>query len=296
LRLKAVEGLRALIADNDATLDVELLLPALRDRDNSVRNAAADALASLPHQSMPALIQMLGGADHVDQARAAEVVARIGAQASAAVPALVAVLRGSPDAAPRAMVEALASIGPDASPAVPALIRMLRERSDTERQKAVVYALGEIGPASEPAVPLIVELLRDLRDRTQFLNVVAADALGKIGPGAKTALGDLIVALKSDNGSGRLVTSVTVALGQIGADAKAAIPALVETMAHQDPEHKTNQAEAIGQIAQGLAVRRDGTSLDALRAALRAEEDSGLPLAAIAPLREAVDDLRSARR
>ena len=123
-----------------------------------------------------------------------------------------------------------------------------------------------------------------------FWNVSAAEALGKIGPGAKSAVSTLIVALNSDNGSGRLVTAATGALGNIGADAKTAIPALVEAMAHEDPSTK-NQAEAIGRIAQALAARRDGTSLGALRAALRAEEDAGLPLATIAPLREAVHDL-----
>lgn len=291
VRRKVVNGFRTLLANNDSTLDPAVILPALRDRDGTVRNAAADALASVPRQSLPALIQMLNSADHLDHARAAQVVARIGAQAKAAVPALVAVLGETPDAADKAVVEALGSIGPDAGPAVPALMRMLREKPDIERQTALIYALGEIGAASEPAVPLIVETVRDPRDNSQFLNVSAAEALGKIGPGAKSAVSALIVALNSDNGSGRLVTVATGALGNIGADAKTAIPALVEAMAHEDPEYKKNQAEAIGRIAQALAARRDGTSLGALRAALRAEEDAGLPLATIAPLREAVHDL-----
>jgi hypothetical protein len=291
VRRKVVNGFRTLLANNDSTLDPAVILPALRDRDGTVRNAAADAFASVPRQSLPALIQMLNSADHLDHARAAQVVARIGAQAKAAVPALVAVLGETPDAADKAVVEALGSIGPDAGPAVPALMRMLREKPDIERQTALIYALGEIGAASEPAVPLIVETVRDPRDNSQFLNVSAAEALGKIGPGAKSAVSALIVALNSDNGSGRLVTVATGALGNIGADAKTAIPALVEAMAHEDPEYKKNQAEAIGRIAQALAARRDGTSLGALRAALRAEEDAGLPLATIAPLREAVHDL-----
>lgn len=296
VRRKAVNGFRALLANNDNTLDPEVILPALHDGDATVRDAAADALASFPHQSLPALVQMLGSADHLDQARAAQVVARIGAQAKAAVPALVAVLSGPPDTAHKAVVEAMASIGPDASPAVPALMRMLREKPDIERQMALIYALGEIGPASEPAVPLIIEALRDPRDNSQFLNVSAAEALGKIGPGAKSAVSALIVALNSDNGTGRLVTAATGTMGTIGADAKAAIPALVEVMTYEDPEYKKNQAEAIGRIAQALAARSNGTSLDVLRAALRAEEDAGLPLAAIAPLREAVDDLESEGR
>jgi hypothetical protein len=296
VRQKAVSGFRALLANNDSTMDPKLVLPALRDRDAMVRNAAVGALASSPRQSLPALIQMINSADQLDQVRAAEVVTRMGVEAKAAVPALVAVLGRSPDAPYKAVVEALGSIGPDAGPAVPVLMRMLREKADIEQQMTLISALGAIGPASEPAVPLIVESLRDPRDDSQFLNVNAAEALGKIGPAAKSAVSALIFALNSDNGTGRLTTSATEALGNIGGDAKAAIPALVETMAHQDSEYKKNQAEAIGQIAQALAARRDGTSLGPLRAALRAEEDAGLPLAAIAPLREAVDNLATNRR
>ena len=172
---------------------------------------------------------------------------------------------------------------------------MLREKPSIDRRKALVYALGEIGPASEPAVPLIIEALRDPGDPEQFLNVVAAKALGKIGPGARAAVSPLMAALNSDNGTGRLVTAATTALGNLGADAKAAVPALVEAMAREDPEYKKYQAEAIGQIAQTLAARGDRSSLGVLRAALRAEEDAGLEVATIAPLREAVDDLGSSR-
>jgi HEAT repeat protein len=229
----------------------------------------------------------------MEQARAARVVARMGDQGKAAVPALVRVLGGSSSDTQEAAVDALGSIGPDAGPAVAPLTQMLRERPSIDRQKSLIYALGEIGPASAPAVPLIIEALREPRDREGFLNAVAADALGKIGPGARAALPALVAALGSDDG--RLITAATGALGNLGADAKAAIPALVQAMAREEPEYKKYQAEAIGQIAQALAVRRDRSSLDVLRAALRAEESVGLGVETIAPLREAVDDLESAR-
>jgi HEAT repeats/PBS lyase HEAT-like repeat len=291
VRRNVVNGFRALLADNDKTLGPEVILLALGDRDGTVRDAAADALATFPRQSLPALIQMLSSADSFDQARAAQVVGRIGVQAKAAVPALIAVLSGSPDEPHMAVVKALGSIGPDASSAVPALMRMFRGKPDIERQTTLIYAFGEIGSASIPAVPLLIEALSDPRDSSQFLNVSAAEALGKIGPGAKAAVPALIVALNSDTGTGRLVTIATGALGDIGADAKAAIPALVEAMSHEDPEYKKNQADAIGRIAQALAAHRDRASLGALRAALRAEEDAGLPLTTTAPLREAVHSL-----
>jgi HEAT repeat protein len=293
VRRQAVEGLGTLLANNDPRLDPKVILPALRDPAASVRDAAADPLASSAPQALPPLIEMLGSADPMEQARAARVVARMGDQGKAAVPALVRVLGGSSSDTQEAAVDALGSIGPDAGPAVAPLTQMLRERPSIDRQKSLIYALGEIGPASAPAVPLIIEALREPRDREGFLNAVAADALGKIGPGARAALPALVAALGSDDG--RLITAATGALGNLGADAKAAIPALVQAMAREEPEYKKYQAEAIGQIAQALAVRRDRSSLDVLRAALRAEESAGLGVETIAPLREAVDDLESAR-
>jgi HEAT repeat protein len=171
---------------------------------------------------------------------------------------------------------------------------MLGARPSLDKRKALIYALGEIGPPSKPAVPLIIEALRDQSDRSGFLNVVAADALGKIGPGAASAVPALIVALESDDV--RLPASATVALGNIGAEAKTAIPALVEVMEREEQEYKKNQAEAISQIAQALAIRKDRSSLKVLRAALRAEENAGIDLVTIGPLREAIDSIEARRR
>jgi HEAT repeat protein len=290
VRRRAVEGLSAVLAD-DARIDAKVIVPALRDPDSEVRAAAAEALARSGRQAVAPMIELLGSAEPADQARAARVLARMGAESKAAVPALVRALGVSDDGVQQAALEALANIGPDASAAVAPISRMLGARPSLAKRKTLIYALGEIGPPSKPAVPLITEALRDQSDREGFLNVVAADALGKIGPGAASAVPALIVALGSDDV--RLPTRATVALGNIGAEAKAAIPALVEAMGREEPEHKKNQAEAIGQIAQALAIRKDRSSLKVLRAALRAEGNASLGLATIGPLREAIGFLEA---
>ena len=292
VRREAVEGLSALLAGG-AKIDLKVIVPALRDPDSDVRTATAEALVRSGRKAVPLLIELLSSEEPAEQARAVRVLARMGAQSKAAVPALVKMLGSADNDTQEAVLEALANIGPDASAAVVPIRRMLGEGPSLDRRKALIYTLGEIGPASRPTVPLIIEALRDQSDSEGFLNVVAARALSTIGPGATSAISALIAALESDDG--RLVTATTEALGSIGAEAKAAIPALVEAMVRQEPEHKKNQAEAIGQIAQALAVRRDRSSLKVLRAALRAEEDAGLGVATVAPLREAIDDLESGR-
>ena len=290
VRRRAVEGLSAVLADG-ARIDAKVIVPALRDPDSEVRAAAAEALARSGRQVVAPMIELLGSAEPAEQARAARVLAKMGAESKAAVPALVRLLGVSDDGVQQAALEALANIGPDASAAVAPISRMLGARPSLAKRKTLIYTLGEIGPPSKPAVPLITEALRDQSDREGFVNVVAADALGKIGPGAASAVPALIVALGSDDV--RLPTRATVALGNIGAEAKAAIPALVEAMGREEQEHKKNQAEAIGQIAQALAIRKDRSSLKVLRAALRAEENASLGLATIGPLREAIDHLES---
>jgi HEAT repeat protein len=288
VRRQAVEGLSAVLADG-ARIDAKVIVPALRDPDSEVRAAAAEALARSGRQAIAPMIELLGSAEPADQARAARVLAKMGVESKAAVPALVRVLGVSDDGVQQAALDALASIGPAASAAVAPISRMLGARPSLAKRTTLIYALGEIGPPSKPAVPLITEALRDQRDRD--LNEVAADALGKIGPGAASAVPALIVALRSDNV--RLPTRATVALGNIGAEAKAAIPALVEAMEREEQEYKKNQAEAIGQIAQALAIRKDRSSLKVLRAALRAEENASLGLATIGPLREAISFLET---
>jgi HEAT repeat protein len=290
VRRQAVEGLSAVLADG-AGIDAKVIVPALRDPDSEVRAAAAEALARSGRQAIVPMIELLGSAEPADQARAARVLAMMGAESKAAVPALVRVLGVSDNGVQQAALDALASIGPDASAAVAPISRMLGARPSLAKRTTLIYTLGEIGPPSKPAVPLITEALRDQSDREGSLNEVAADALGKIGPGAASAVPALIVALGSDNV--RLPTRATVALGNIGAEAKAAIPALVEAMEREEQEYKKNQAEAVGQIAQALAIRKDRSSLKVLRAALRAEENANLGLATIGPLREAIGFLET---
>jgi HEAT repeat protein len=284
-----VEGLSAVLADG-ARIDAKVIVPALRDPDSEVRAAAAEALARSGREAIAPMIELLGSAEPADQARAARVLAEMGIESKARVPALVRVLGVSDDGVQEAALDALASIGSAASAAVTPISRMLAARPSLDKRKVLIYALGQIGPASKPAVPLITEALRDQSDREGFVNN-AADALGKIGPGAASAVPALIAALGS--GDVRLPTSATAALGNIGAEAKAAIPALVEAMEREEQEYKKNQAKAVGQIAQALAIRKDRSSLKVLRAALRAEENAGLDLATIGPLREAIDHLES---
>lgn len=290
VRRRSVEGLSVLLADG-AKIDMNIIVSALRDADAEVRAAAAKVLARSGRQAVAPMVDLLGSEEPADQALAARILAMMGAESKAALPSLVRVLGNSDGDVQQAVLDALANIGPDADVAVAPITKLLSANPSFAMRKSLIYTLGEIGPPSRQAVPLIIEALTDPSDREGFLNADAADALGKIGPGAASAVPALIEALGSDNV--RLPSRATAALGNIGAEAKAAIPALIEAMEREDPEHKQNQAETLGKIAQALAIRKDRSALKVLRAALRAEENAGLDLATISPLREAVGFLEA---
>ncbi len=74
----------------------------------------------------------------------------------------------------------------------------------------------------------------------------AAVALGKIGPDAKAAVPALIEALKDENSEMR--RRVAVALGNIGPDAKAAVPALIEALKDENKNVRDSAAVALGTL------------------------------------------------
>src|SRR6185436_12776996 len=79
--------------------------------------------------------------------------------------------------------EALASIGPNASAATTDLARALGDPTPGVRW-AAAEALASIGPAAQSAVPQLIDALNDA---FLYVRICAAGALGSLGPKARTA-------------------------------------------------------------------------------------------------------------
>ena len=152
-------------------------------------------------------------------------------------------------------VRALAKIGP---PAVPALIKALKNGKKKIRAHAA-EALGKIGPKARAAVPALVQELRNQGDGkdTIAINIGenaffrypgprsrAATALGQIGPEAKAAVPALAQVLKDDDSSIR--TAAARALGNIGT---AAVPALLKALQNDDARVRAASVTGLGQIS-----------------------------------------------
>lgn len=154
---------------------------------------------------------------------------------------------------------ALGKLGPDARSAVPALIGALRDSDEVDAFRvrfAIVDALASIGTA---AVPDLIELLQD-RDRGVRSSAVVA--LRGIGSDAKEAVPYLIRALENAASlkgpiSYALPHYVAKALGQIGPDARAAIPNLKTLLGHPSWRVVVSAAGALAVMKQDGGYSED---------------------------------------
>jgi HEAT repeat protein len=214
-RLRAVPALIA-ISKVDASV-VPVLLEAvsnLQHRHDDVRQA----VAALGKVAVPYLPQELKSSNPQVRLLTINTLRDIGPEARSAVPILLDLLKDR-NAVYRAEIAiTLAAIAPDDPAIVPPLIGMLDDPTRLECYTATV-ALGRIGPAARAAVPALRKLLQDTKQRevkspgqvnpgvgmliqsdgrggrvnTHHVipALLAARALGKIGPDAAAALPDL---------------------------------------------------------------------------------------------------------
>jgi HEAT repeat protein len=189
-----------------------VLVTALGDSNDSVRAKAAEALVRNGKDTLPLLIEALKGGKKQVQIEAARALGFLGRDARAVVPTLVEQLRGSRDSDVRWDVSrALGSIGPDAREAAPALAEMLEDRSRPEWYPAV-EALEKMGAGAREAVPALSKLLEDTR---KVPAPQPPSATYPVPPFAERQGGFVVPAQEAAN-----------ALGAMGPEARAAVPAL----------------------------------------------------------------------
>jgi HEAT repeat protein len=161
---------------------------------------------------------------------------------------LAAVVR-DPRLAARQRVEAartLGKLGPRAAAAVPELVAevgRLRGAELEPLQEAVVLALGSIGPAARGALPAIAKAAGRTADVDQAVKR-ATEQLVAAADGRD--LGLMLTQLGSRDASVRL--RAAKALGAIGPDARAAVPALTGALADGDGDVRRAAVAALRQI------------------------------------------------
>jgi len=254
---EAAEAIKAF--GTDAGPAVPELIQLLGDHSDGFRSMVKDLLCALgptAKTAAPGLVKSLKEGSWLDPRDAVEILGAIGPEAKDAVPVLTATLNKNRELC-GVVIEALCQIGPAAKETLPDIRRAIR---DVLAQKDKYYwasstllrPLSGLGPE---AVPLLLEFL-DEKDADG--KSACAEALGKIGPAAKRAVAKLEELLKHeapfvrrdaacalwridknpavipvliallDEHVDLLIEPAVNMLGEIGPEAKGALPALRE--------------------------------------------------------------------
>ncbi|QGJ71165.1 Hypothetical protein PBC10988_28680 [Planctomycetales bacterium 10988] len=214
---------------------------------------------TLSAQTVKELITQLREGDGEEKLEAIDELADYGAQAKPAIRPLIRVLNGGDEEAQWRAARTLGSIGPDAEPAIDALAKALKSDSTLVKAQSA-FALGRIGKASAKVAP---ELAEAFTDENALVRRAVLRALTNIRPGPKVMIplmaqamqkadpahivpilqtlsefGEEVVpplteALKEE---GEARYWALIVLADIGPDARAAVPALVEVLKSSEDE------------------------------------------------------------
>ncbi len=182
------------------------------------------------------LIHDLQEGDLQAKREAAWSLAELGPDAAAAVPLLAeAAAERDPQLANGAL-QALARIGPAATAALPEIRAQLR-RGDAQRRYRAAFALGSIAAPDDP------DVASDLRDDAAPVRAATAEAIGWMGPKA-APLGPELVRLLDDPDAdvGRAAVESLCKIG------RPAIPAIQSALADDSTLASVRAAETLGEI------------------------------------------------
>lgn len=239
LRFTAIEALRRF--GPEAKPAIPQLKESMKDKEPMLAVSAARALMEIEGgngaDTAAAQTVLIEGLKSDRSDVCAEAVHGLAVIGPPAVPAIQALVNGPGTHTCIQACHALAAIGPGAEKAVEQLMKAAKSNEPGLRWNAIT-ALGDIGPAAKAATP---DLIADLSDPDAQVKLSAERALVKIGKGAVPAL---VASLKDE----KLHSLVTPILGEIGPDAKDAVPALQGLLQSKDSGAKREAILALAAI------------------------------------------------
>ncbi len=255
-----------------------LLTQALAHHDARVREGAAEVLRDFGPQArmaVTALTRALSDPSERVRCRAAQALGASGGAETEALRGLERALDDEAAAVRAAAAEGLGRWGPGAGSALPLLTTKKLSDRDTGVRVAAARSLWLIDDEGDQVVPVLIDALND-----RSVGWQAPFVLGEIGPQARGAIPALVEALKRERVPHplRAPPSVALALGLIG---PAAVPDLIATLHDDKASVRTGAAIALGFI--GLPAKDAVPTLITLLKdkELEVREASALSLGAI---------------
>ena len=119
----------------------------------------------------------------------------------------------------------------------------------------LVCLLGLMAYAEETQEQQVERLIKELQDPDSDVRSIAAVTLGEIGSEAKDAVPALIQLLQDQDAEGFVRANAALALREIGPEAKDAVPALIQALQDQDKYVRRDAAGALGKIGTPGAIK-----------------------------------------
>jgi HEAT repeat protein len=193
---------------------------------------------------------------------------------SSVVPYLIEATDNEDETISLASIAILGEIGEDAKDAIPSLLRIIENESASffvfdEKTILATNAITKMGENGKEIIHnLVSQNIIALEDEDSNVRSNAAYVLGNMGKEAKEAIPALISALKDEDSDVRYYAAY--ALGNMGEEAKEAIPALISALKDEDSYVRFNAAGALGNMGKEAKE-----AIPALISALK-DEDSNV--------------------
>jgi len=259
------------------TIDMAEVKQKAKEKGREKPNEEKEKEPVYKGQALSHWMEMLNSQDPGKKGEAIMAVGMIGRQAQEAEPALIEALKDQDKDVRWLAAQQLGSIDPGEG-AVQPLCDVLKNKQEEVRVRAsAAYSLGRIRADVRTAVPALSEalnsedsllgvnaagslikiypslnekslkaLLNGLKDNRSYVRNSAIRALGQMGQDAKEAVPELARALNDEDKMCRLAAAQ--ALERMGKEARAAVPALFEALKDEDERLRKAARSALDKI------------------------------------------------
>jgi HEAT repeat protein len=216
---------------------VPFFIPALARRDSIINSAYVKLWTNLPGVIKRRLETPILARDV--RLRAVVALREMGPPARAAVPALIARLSDPNGTVRLHSAIALGNIGPDARRALPALEPSLKSQSYTVRVYTA-HAVWQITRQPEPALSILKDGLKDQQAAFRYSTAIF---LGEMGEAATSAIPALELAARDPD-----MTVASCAIRSLGEIGPSTTPILTNLLADPNPALRIDAATALGKL------------------------------------------------